>query len=61
MKCVRVRRRWSRGEVWRVCKGPIQWGGDKGGVEWREVKMVCSRKGSQARMSPCHHSYLIST
>ena len=31
------------------CEGmrrTIQWSGDKDGVEWREVKVVCSGKGA---------------
>ena len=28
----------------------IQWGGDKGGVEWMEIIVVCSGNGALARM-----------
>ena len=34
-----------------VCKG-LQWGGDQGGVEWREVKVRCGGKGAAL----CPHS-----
>ena len=30
----------------------MQWGGDKGGVEWREVKVVCGVKGA-GKVAPC--------
>ena len=37
---------WSRGEVCEDMRRTIQWGGDKGVVEWREVNVVCSGKGT---------------
>ena len=36
----------SRGEVSERMRRTIQWGGDEGGVEWMEVKVVCGGKGA---------------
>ena len=35
----------SRGEVCKHMRRTIQWAGDEGCVEWREVKVFCSVKG----------------